>query len=403
MSNQYTDCKLSAITLTNISGDRKANIIDQVKHIDIYESILSPVIRCDLFVQDGIDLLNKFPILSEEYVEFSFESHTRLKRTMKLQVESVEQQTQEFSGRSKSYILKCVSPEHFKSSTKLIHRKFKQQTKDSILDILLDITEKDLEREETKGIDEVIISKLRPFQAIDFLRRRSISPYYKSSSFCFFENRDGYKFRTLEGLFESGRKKIGDKIFFYENNLQQDIRTAQYRACLGYEHVKINSSLDTLQMGGAKNRVTKYDIITGQVEKIDFGNQNFETVDERANPTSSTYFDSQYNDIAQSFLIPYDGSLPEYDLPEKVGFNQIFVSRIVQNLVRIHVNGDSSISAGDVITLKLPDFSGLSGESKQNRLQSGNYLIAKVRHMITVKANSTYTASFELIKGSNLS
>ena len=106
-------------------------------------------------------------------------------------------------------------------------------------------------------------------------------------------------------------------------------------------------------------------------------------------------------EMAESYFVPFDSSLPELDLPEKVGYLQSFVQKILQSMVRIHVNGDSTITVGEMLELNIPSFDGLDAKSSGSRLKGGNYLITKLRHMITPGPNNVYTQSMELIKGNN--
>jgi hypothetical protein len=46
----------------------------------------------------------------------------------------------------------------------------------------------------TKGTQNVSPNQVKPFQSIDFLRRKAVSPKYKSSTFTFFENKMGFNF-----------------------------------------------------------------------------------------------------------------------------------------------------------------------------------------------------------------
>jgi hypothetical protein len=388
--------------LRDSTGSREANIMDQVKHIDVYESIISPCIKADFMIHDSIDLLNRFPIIGEETIEFTFNSPGGVERELKLSVYAIENQEADFAGKKKGYILRACSPEVLTSNGRLVNKKFNSQSSDIVKKILSDISGKKIAVEETKGIDEITITNLKPLQAIDFIRRRSLSPKYKSSSFCFYENREGFNFKTIEELFYEGRKNIGDKIFFYEQNLQEDIRTSQYRSIMAYEHVRVANSLETIGLGGMANKVVQYDLVTGEVKSRDYKDEEFVGADKKNNALNTNTFKNLFTEeMAETFFVPFDSSLPELDLPEKVGYLQSFVQKILQSMVRIHVNGDSNISVGEMLELNIPSFDGIDKKSDTSRLKSGNYLIAKVRHLITPGPNNVYSQSMELIKGNN--
>ena len=56
------DVKINQLLLTNLRQDKSLSILDQVMKIDIYESIMSPIIFGNIVVFDAIELKDKFPI-----------------------------------------------------------------------------------------------------------------------------------------------------------------------------------------------------------------------------------------------------------------------------------------------------------------------------------------------------
>lgn len=407
MPNQYLsgDVKVSPIKIYSLDGKRQGDITAQCVSIDIYESVMMPIIYGELLINDGIDLQTKFPIIGEEYIKFSFSTPGTKEREIILNVYALENQMISDSNLSKGYVLKLVSPELYESNKQFVYKKYKDQSSQSINSIVKDYlnTKKKISVESTKGIDEILITRVKPLQAIDKLRRRAVSQKYKSSSFCFFENQEGFNFYTLEGLFQAGKSSIGDRVFFFDTNVKEDVNTVNYRNLLAYEHPRITNSLNVIQQGGLNNVVYKFDIITGKVDKIEGKNNKFETIDKNSAPNHSSILMQQFGNLpSASLFIPQDSSLPEYDLPEKMSYLQSFVQEIVQNLLLIHFYGDASITCGQVITCKLPTSDGSTVKSKENRLVAGNYLISKLRHMITFTDRTSYHQSAECIKGSVL-
>ena len=397
------DVNLSNIILTDLNNTKHVDITNQVVGMDLYESMLSPVIKGEMYVYDPVDLLSSFPIIGEELVEIEWKTEGNEKGSnCKLIVCEVVEQQISVDNRSKSYTLRLQSPEAYYSQRQLVAKQYEQESK-AIVENLVQTylsSEKQLYADPTRGIEQVVLANMKPLQAIDLVRRRAVSTQYPSSSFCFYENTRGYHFLTVEAMFQRGQKTVGNKVFHYDTNTQEDISTAQYRNIIALKHISTGSTLDTVTNGGLRNQVISYDMVTGDLQDHNYANEDFQKVDENGKPLHTDGFVSKFGDTAsQSYLLPVDSSLPEHELPTKTAHLQGFVAKITSNLLHIHIQGDSSVTVGDVITVELPDASGLdqSGESK---LLAGNYLVAKCRHIFQVGKLRNYTQSLELIKGS---
>lgn len=407
-TNSYIDGLFyhGPIMLKSIDGSREYNITNQVLSIDLYESVLSPIIKGEITIYDTVDLLQSFPIKGEEFIEFDWRVSENEKAVVtKLVVISVDRMEMQPFGRGKTYMLKLASPELYYSQRTLVQKKYKKTNSDIVKDLVSSTlnTKKKINCDPSNGIDDITITHQKPFKAIDFVRRRAISSKHKSSSYVFFENKDGYHFRTLESLFDIGKGNIGDRIYFYDTNTAEDVRQNNYRNILGYQHCNLATSLDAVQNGGLRNRVVSLDLVTGELTNFDYKGEDFKKVDKGGDDVHSGTFKKEYGkDISTQYFLATDSSLPEFQLPEKIGYLQGFVQRIISSLLWIHVYGDSQTTAGDVIELRLPDATGLTN-TKEAKLISGNYLIAKARHMFSFGTVRQFTQSFELIKGSYLS
>lgn len=393
--------------LKSIDGSRSTDISNQCLSIDIFESILSPIVKAELQIYDPVDLLQSFPVQGEEYVEFDFQT-TGLDKSIKVKlfVVSVEQIAIEASNRSKTYVLRLTSEELYNSQKQLVSKKYKQTTAEILKDILTNTikTKKTLYNDATKGIEDITLVHKKPFQAIDLLRRRAVSLKYKSSSFCFYESliHPGYYFRTLESIFKASAPNVGDRQYKYFTNTGESILISNFRNILSYEHVNLATTVQQIQQGGLKNRVSSLDLITGKVDQFDYSNEKYEKIDSKGKDLHTATFGQKYgDDIATWYFTAIDSSLPHYELPEKIGQLQGFVQNIVSSLLHIHTYGDSGTGVGDVISVDLPDATGTTSSTK-SKLINGNYLVAKCRHLITFGRYRNYTQSMELIKGSYL-
>lgn len=407
MPNYYDgDFSISPVYLKSIDGSRQRDISNQIASIDIYESILTPVTLGEILVYDAIDLLQSFPVIGEEYVEFEWKIPSDKKgRKEKLIVTEVVGIQQEEDNRSRMYVLRLAAFEMYASQKKIVSKKYKTDASEIVRDLLYGElkSEKILRSESTKGIEDITITRLHPFEAIDLVRRRALSPKYKSSSFVFFENKDGYQFKTIEAVYEKSKKNVGDRVYTYmPASTNDNVLNWNYRNILAYEHVSHASTFNQVQSGGLHNEVVSFDITTGKVDRKTYTNEKYQQIDSKAKDLHTGTFTRKYGDVPSTmFFTTVDSSLPEYDLPEKIGALQGFVQNITSSLLHIEVYGDTATTIGDVIEVHLPEATGLTG-SNGFKMISGNYFISKCRHILVLGNVRYYTQSMELIKGSYL-
>lgn len=406
------DIQLKKLLLKSSDGCSEYNIKDQAKVLDIYESIMSPTVYAEIQILDGIGLINKFPIIGEEIIEVEFSTPgTSCTSSYKLWVNQITDKTFNETNQSETYTLQCISKEVIDNSTNLYSRKFKKEASEIVKEIFEDSFKdgKKIEYiEPTRGIEEVLISQMQPFKAIDMVRRRATSKTYISSSFVFYETAKGYYFSTIEGLFARNRKSIGDKVFFFDKSPNIDAAAVNIRNILAYQQVTQGSTVSKLQRGAITNVVNRLDLFTGQYTSVPYtinaGNDKFETADGKgeAGLNTSGFISKRNKKPAKRFMVPFSSEKNDTQIAEKIAVQTSFVELITSNMVRIHIYGDSAITAGDVIECNLPEVQGLTKDPKLDRLQSGKYLISALRHMIDVGDRPKHTMSAELIKGNYL-
>jgi len=405
--NGYVD--INRIDLSSHDGKKVISLIAQVTAISIYEDILCPIIYAELDIADSADLHSSFPLIGEEFIDLEFKTTGNTETNKyRFSVVSTNNVTTNNTGRIKTYKIRCASEEILNNSTLKLNQRMSGKSEDLIKKFLTDsnylATKKNVNLETTKGPQDLLITKLSPFQAVDLVRKRSVSPKYISSSYCFFENKRGFNFCTVEFLFDQGKSNIKDKIFWYDSKPETDVRAVRFRNILGFRTVSGFDTASKMSFGGLNNMVRKFDIFTGEMTEIKFNNaekqDQFKFASDNAVGLNSSYFENKYGlTSGYTMLVPHRGDLPDTFIPDTLGARQAFVQKLIQNIFQIHTYGDSEITAGDVITIKVPQIKGTTDEPKENRLVSGNYLVSKLRHTIVLDKQRLYTNSMELIRG----
>ena len=404
------DVEIHKLMLYSDDGCRQYDITPQVHYMDIYESILSPVIYAELTIEDSIDLQRQFPLIAEEHIEIEFSvggaaNHSKFKLHVK-GIENLEITPQQ---KWKGYTITLVSMEMLKHVNQHVDKKFEGDISTNVRSILTDYikTSKPLNIEATRGIDNVLVTRMEPFKAIDLMRRRAVSKQYTSSAFVFYENKYGYNFETIEAIFARNKKGVGDKVFSYSSAIGTDVRVSNYRNIIAYRQVSFADSIDKIHQGGLSNKVGALDIVSGGYQVLNYtnniGGDKFTNADESSAGQNSSAFEKLHGrTTSKTLFVPTAADRNESFLPNKISVLQAYTQKITQNLVHIYIYGDSEITAGDVVECSLPEAVSTTGEPAADRLASGKYLVAKCRHCFTLGPKPMYTQSLELIKTSFL-
>lgn len=413
------DVEIVKLMLHSDDGQRSYDLSHQAQFIDIYESVTSPIIYGEINIQDSNDLLRQFPILTEEYIELSYKlPGYEYVTEFKLHVKEIVGLNIHPQQKTKSYTLTLCSMEMVENAKSRVDKNIGGSQSSSSVQQGVEIdkaveaivteslkSKKKFNAEPTKGIDQVLITRVQPFRAIDGLRRRAVSKKYQSSAYCFFENQKGYWFTTLEKLFVDGRDKIGDKIFFTDTVASKDVAQNQFRNIIGYKQLHFADSINKINSGGFRNNVGYFDLVTGDYRvveyKDDVAQDNFQATDggSTIGQNTSKYTKEHTNKTAKTLLVPHDSSRPESDIAEKLSLLQAYTYKLTHNIIHIYTWGDNNITAGNIIECHLPAATGTTDANKtEDRLSSGKFLVAKVRHIIQLGSKPMYNLSMELIK-----
>lgn len=210
MSNQLSrEYKLTKIEV-ELSGGT-SEITGLVTDFIYHESIESPFIRMDFTIADGIDF-NK-SLYGGETINVELDTTSSKGNPLKCNVKIFKIGSTIKSERGQLYILHCVSPEMFDNEMHKVFDAYGPTTKNDVENIPYEICKKYLKprRDKFKKENFEDHSKLtfispswKPSDAIaymsDKVTRKKGSGAGKQSGFLFFENRDGFQFRSIDAL-----------------------------------------------------------------------------------------------------------------------------------------------------------------------------------------------------------
>jgi hypothetical protein len=383
--------KITRCRLSNYLIDADLEIFEQVQSIDIFEDISKPTMYAQISILDSVDLLHKFPIIGQEQIEITFQTAENVEVSYNFQVFEVSNINKIGSDRSQIYMLRCVSSEHLYNSSTLITQAYEGLLSDMVPDVLARYTKtrKPIAVDITKGAQTIIVPRLTPFEFIDMCRLKAVSQNYKASSFLFYENQDGFNFRTIESLIEEGVQNIGTKRFIYRRNQTvkdtNDKHALQFRTLQSYEYVQSVDNNERFVKGTLKAVTKTFDIATKKMNTIDFDLRNelekmkFPNEKQKLDLTAEFISDYETNTPIQFFR--FGNSLsPDNFIDTSLAIRNSYRNLFNSSFIRIKIHGDSSLKVGSVINVETPLSSGYDENSTDS--ESGNYLVLRLRHVL---------------------
>lgn len=420
MNLKPSQCLIKSISLKTQKNqviNQDNNFLEFFGSLDIYQNMFNPFMTADLTILDGASFIEKYNISGDEDFEIEFQGYGR-DEAMKFKFKVAElvstMATQNL--RAKQVGLRLVSDEFLTDCSTSISKSYNVGTKEIISDIVSTFlkSNKKLFVEETKSIPVIVVPYLSPFKALDFIKQRTVSEKYKSSSFLFFENSDGYNFTTVEGVVDrESKKKVQE--FFQSEAISQNIKSGGTSTDIDSNHLFFNytvsSSFDlvsTFKSGGLKTNVTQYDLTTKKYQSRVFLNdpKNNIFVDTTSNKNplvSDVVFQKYSSNNIKPLFIPFskykDTTNPTSNfifdaVAERICFSSLFT----QKKVYIDVPGNTLLTAGSVINLKVPRYDALNADKELNEMESGLYLVTACKHTVTNGDSAKYDTHLELMR-----
>jgi len=373
----------------------------------IYESIFTPGIVCDIMVLDSQDIVGNLRLLGDELIEFNMLSPSDVRANYKFALYERGEGQQLPNQRAKTYVLKCVSIEAMYAQNEYVQKGYENVLNSEIVQDIAKTylrTDKQIITEQTKSPQMLPISNLSPYAAINLVKSRSISAENQSSSYVFFETRNGdnqiFKFVTIENLFATNVVKN----FIQSSAININVLSPdQDRNILSYQLPTAFSALDRITYGGP-TRVTTFNFTTlgFNIQDIHANDTIFKDGGTGRSDVSDVFTNRYlYPRIPPQVFIPVDNSQrPVTYIPEGSPKLQAYIALLLQNSLKIRVPGDFILTPGSTINCTFPNNSATTGNVTEDPLLSGKFLISRIHHKIgLVQEKPRYTCIVECLKG----
>jgi hypothetical protein len=444
---------LKSAKITNAKGNKTYDITDLVVRFDYFEDISLPTVSGKLTLVDtGSNLIGTLPIQGFEKIEISLETSDEKTYDYEMRVYKIDSR---FAGdRFQTYSLGLISVEALSNEGVRVSKTLKGKPDKIVNDLLKEYLKTDKKITVDPSVYNIIFNpgKKSPFSIIDSIKLKSVpsggnvdpktsspkfdaggsktnttsalppvssSSYSKTkgtSGYMFFENRNGYVFKSIDSLCSSDKYNGAPAVAVYiqENN---DVGGPPNRKILDIDFVEEIDIMTKLRLGAFSSLICFYNYSTGKYEEYVYSLADaYDTMGHSGSQKGLPYGQkelSKYPTRIMSALIDHETWYNGTDIasPEKVDgakgsttnfpdFQKYYTSQsisrvnsLVNQKVKITVTGNPNLTVGDKIEIKIPNQIPSASRTQQpyDPEHSGVYLISQINHAFVPKEKLTTT------------
>lgn len=434
--------QLTSVYLRNYTRDSNVEISNLIIGFTINESMSSPFLYGKTTIFDSLDIMSTFPIIGEEFIEFTYVDTFGITRADEFMVYSVSnvKYPQDSNSTLLQYTLNFVSiPRVLTDGYRVMKGYNNGKISDYVLNSFNDtykaileskgLKSKALIHEFTDGNQSLVVPNYTPTEMFLFFARHAFKANSDTQSlvtqtFRFFENRDKYFFATNEYVkeyygninrYDSGESynlasglTLPDAHVFNYNYLPDISPQGQKMQMFNIIDIdfgeKVNS-INDIKYGAYKKRIGQIDLLNGTAQiipsysiKEDFTEKNQKLAHTDAF-IGDTMPDKYIRYIIKDYAVGGEPTGPEIrpdmkyaDLYDR---KSAYMYHYKQNSVDITIYGRNNIVAGSVINLQLPlrKIASSTSASEIDLERSGYYLADTIQNIF---ANKTYTQKITL-------
>ena len=412
------DINIEYVKITSLANNTFFDIKNQVITIQVFEDMFSPFITGSLIIKDSLDLINNLPFAGMEYLDLSMFTPTldiSLREAGKIKgrfyIYKVSER-ENIAEKSLVYQLHFISEDAVADLNNKISKTFSGKISDIAKELVkkspgLD-SQKTLIVEETKNTTKFISNYWSPAKCINYILQQAIN-VNGSTTFCFFENRSGFNFISLDFLndieprqkftFGTSRDDVG-KLGGSRRNIDRDYaKILELSVPSGFDYI------DRVRTGTFASRLIVHDMTTKQYKTYNYDylkkfNEGKET---RLNkfPISTDTILARVNatilrDEVANQLFSKFGDVSNYKSI------QDRISRMKQAeafRLSVKVKGRTDYTVGQKVDITIfkeqPTSQSDTPQDTIDNMYSGNYLIAAINHVVDKEKHECY---MELIK-----
>lgn len=408
MSNALTTLKYNSIIIESIATGKRIDLTSSLVFCDYFEDILSPCVTMTMQIAASYSIFNSLPIRGGEKVVVDIETlsgNFKLDGDYAMYVYKVSSIVSD--GTKEYFTLHLCSREALTNETARVQRKYnKKPINDHVTAILKDVLKtkkfKSSNIEKTSNSYSFIGTLKKPFHILTWLGPKGIPSTSSSGNsgttakgvagFLFYENIDGFHFRSIDTLVSATKSQSGstskESIPKYNYNpgiTQSGDLNANYNI-LNYNFEKNIDLMKSLRVGMYSNVTYFYDLYQNKIDGITYslnsevksklgGSSNLAYPKDFGDRPSRILFRSADVGILDKSGKTDDSGRDNTDMAKAFSRYNLLFTQSLNMVVPMNVN----LKAGNIIYAQFQKVD--AGQTSEvDSEQSGNYLIKEVRH-----------------------
>jgi hypothetical protein len=436
MAYKPSEIDLQTCLISNYDG-KWVELRELVLEFNVYHDLLSPGIKCDIIVNDGVGLIEKVPLVGDETIilEFKDGSADSTKLTYCFSLYKISDRVQQ-QDRTSTYTIHGISQEVIKNMRSSIGRSYTDMTGKQIITGVYESylkpkldefkyikKSKSLIIDDTIGNHSFVVAKKTPLTFINMLQKEIEDAKYKSSAFLFYENVDGWRFKTVDSLID--KEPVDD--FYFTSAINDDRNTKKsednikdYQIISNIDYYSQFDVVDNHATGLLDNTVMTVDPIRKVFNSDTFiYNNDFKQIkhlEKHKIYTEESLYRKNNGQSTTSYIVSQHGQ--QYDKLPYISngkANDHFVrnprrlhkflkfmlptfSQLNNIILNIIIPGNSTLNVGEIINVHIPQQSAdLDHMTKDNLLFGNKFLITAIRHTYN-KIDNRYSTVIQVVK-----
>ena len=387
------------------------SLVGLYTEVQIFEDIFSPFITGTITITESFDLINKLPLIGEEFLILDLTTPGFEKRIKgRFYVFKCSEKVA-IRDKLSGYTLSFISIDAVNDLNIRLNNAWSGFCSDIAFRLIAKDkagvqTEKPINIEDTINGIKFVCNNWSPVKAINYVAEKSVNKD-GISSYLFFENRDGFNFVSLHTLYQGNTIQdfIFDNYERTETNVGDTIRDIEqdYKRIVSMSMPDGFDFIDRLSKGMFTSNLTSYDMVTKRFKRQYFSYQEEFNKIPHLNkfPLNSTEIVSApdslvYNKIKHTAM---HNGFDDVSNSDKFLFRLSALANTQGFKLRVETLGRTDYTVGKVISLKTFRLESVNDKSNDlvDPTYTGKYLISAVKHNI---GGNTHTCTLELIKDS---
>ena len=415
----------SAYIYNTVSG-KQVSVVGNLMNIDIYEDIYSPFVYCDLILIDYNSVAKQFPLMGEEYFVLSFNSIGGKQINYHFLLYKNDTGGMTPTNSAKGYILRGVTLERAFDTGKTVSSAYTGTYSRIAGQIFDDYIKKDtggldFNYEPSKSVQRYVVPQVSPLSAIEYCRSRAVSTSAAKSPFVFFRNSEGYTFMSMNGLFNKNAAAPSAQIThrYAPRSLPAEFNESGDAGSkvdiVSFDIVAYYDTMSKIDKGAFNTHTYTFDLTTkafvlrkqynlsDNADTFQLGGGSQYNRSSFTSLFSNTRCAAMYVPTNTSLEVNGDQSTQKDFFPDHMGEMMAYINLVSEYNIHYTMYGDSNVTAGQVMKISVPqaqeESPGTTSKYKQDAMYSGNFLCARVVHMLTFNENVDYYVRVSAING----